>query len=168
MAGMHQPINDYDVDFDAVIAKMSQVKPRASYPMVGWGKKSFIEGTIKKKSGIRIVFEVFAETTFDTAPSDLDLGYTKDEARIFKGVTITKKEGKEDANGHSPSMGEMLEYTDFLNRFISDETTRVTLGLMLNNMEEMMTVNDKMLDHVNKAWTSRATNAHELFYVPYH
>lgn len=166
--GMHQPVNDYDVDFDAVIAKMSQVQPRASFPLVGWGKKSFIEAGIKKKSGNHIVFEVFAETTFDTSPSDPELGYTKDDANMFKGVTITNNEGQTDANGHHSSMGEMLEYTDFLNRFILDETTRVTLGLIFDNMEEQMKVSDEMLKRVNKAWTSRATNAQELFHVPYH
>ena len=167
-AGMHQPVNDYDVDFDAVIAKMSQVQPRASYPLVGWGKKSFIEASIKKKAGNRIVFEVFAETTFNTAPADPDLGYTKDEAQMFKGVTITNNEEQTNASGHLSSMGEMLEYMDFVNRFISNEMTRVTLGLIFDNMEEQMKCSDEMLERVNKAWTSRATNAQELFYVPYH
>jgi hypothetical protein len=167
-AGMHQPINDYDVDFAAVIAKMSQVEPRKSYPLVGWGKKSYIEASIKKKAGNRIVFEVFAETTFNTAPVDPELGYTKDEAQMFKGVTITNNEEQPNTTGHQSSMGEMLEYTDFVNRFIVDETSRVTLGLIFDNMEQQMRVSDEMLDRVNKAWTSRATNAQELFYVPYH
>jgi hypothetical protein len=167
-AGMHQPINDYDVDFSAVIAKMSQVEPRKSYPLVGWGKKSYIEASIKKKAGNRIVFEVFAETTFNTAPVDPELGYTKDEAQTFKGVTITNNEEQPNTTGHQSSMGEMLEYTDFVNRFIVDETSRVTLGLIFDNMEQQMRVSDEMLDRVNKAWTSRATNAQELFYVPYH
>ena len=167
-AGMHQPVNDYDVDFDAVIAKMSQVQPRKSYPLVGWGKKSYIEASIKKKAGNRIVFEVFAETTFNTAPADPELGYTKDEAQMFKGVTITNNEEQPSTTGHQSSMGEMLEYTDFVNRFIANETSRVTLGLIFDNMEQQMKVNDEMLERVNKAWTSRATNAQELFYVPYH
>ena len=65
-------------------------------------------------------------------------------------------------------MGEMMEHTDFVNRFIANEATRVTLGLIFDNMEEQMKCSDEMLERVNKAWTNRATNAQELFYVPYH
>jgi hypothetical protein len=87
---------------------------------------------------------------------------------MFKGVTITNNEEQTNASGHLSSMGEMLEYTDFVNRFIENEATRVTLGLIFDNMEEQMKCSDEMLERVNKAWTSRATNAQELFYVPYH
>lgn len=166
--GMHQPVNDYDVDFDAVIMKMAEVKPRTSVPTMGWGKKCHITGSInKKKKGVIIVFEVFCEITFGKAPSDPTLGYTREEATLFKGVTITTKENVVEPDAFQ-SMGEVLEYKEFSNQFISDEVTRITLEHIMDTMGETLHVTDTMLERVNTAWGSRATNSKELYYIQYH
>jgi len=165
--GMHQPVNNYDVDFDAIIMKMADVKPRTSIPMMGWGKKCNIEGSINKKSkGVKIVFELFSELTFPTAPTDPTLGYTKDEATLFQGVTITTKQIE--SEGAIESVGEMLEYKEFVNRYVFDEVVRITLAHIMDTMANTLVVTEPMIEKVNAAWGSRATNAKELYSTQYH
>lgn len=166
--GMHQPVNNYDVDFDAVILKMAEVKPRSTVPMMGWGKKSHIEASINKKTqGIRITFELFCELTFPTAPADPSLGYTPKEATLFRGVTITTK--KNDATEHAfESVGEVLEYTEFVNKYVFDEVIRITLAHIMETMEATLHVTENMIEKVNAAWGSRATNSKVLFSTQYH
>ena len=166
--GMHQPVNNYEVDFDAVIMKMAEVKPRTSVPMMGWGKKSHIEASVTKKAkGVKIVFEVFCELTFDNAPADPTLGYTKEEATLFRGVTITtKKLDTEESN--FGSVGEVLEYTEFVNRYICDEVVRITLAHIMDSLCDSLVVTDQMIEKVNFAWGSRATNSKEIYSTQFH
>ena len=166
--GMHQPVNDKDVDFDAVIAKMASIKPRASFPTVGWGKRYFIDATVKKKkTGNRIAVEVFAELTFGKTPTDESLGYTKDEVTMSYGVSVINYAHEPDEEGHLRAEGEIMEYQDFLNRYIVNEETRVTLERIMKTMTDLMTVSDSMLDRVNNAWGNRDPGERELFSIQY-
>lgn len=165
--GMHQIAEKKSVDFDAIIAKMVQAKPRAAFPMMGWGKKCFIEATLKKKE-TKVVVEIFSEVTFGSSPTNPDIGYTKDEANVFQGVCVTDYEKKQDTvDEYHPSQGEVMEYADFADRYIIESTTRVTLERVMDDMADLLMVNEQMLDRINNAWGNRDPGERELFSVKY-
>jgi hypothetical protein len=165
--GMHQIIKA-NIDYDAIIIKMAQAKPRAGFPNMGWGKKCFIEATFKKKStGNRTVVEIFSEVTFGQSPSDPDVGYTEDEASIFQGVCVTNYDNEKSTDEHKPSVGEVMQYRDFMDRYINDKTTCTVLSRVMDDMSDMLIISDSMLERVNLAWGNRATNSKELFTIQY-
>lgn len=165
--GMHQIVEENNVDFVAIIAKMAATKPRVGFPNMGWGKKCSIEATLKKKrTGNRTVVEIFSEVTFGQKPNDLELGYTKDEACVFQGVCVTNYAGNE-ADKHEPSLGEIMQYRKFLDRYITDDATRVTLDRIMDDMKDMLRISDSMLDRVNNAWGNRDLGEKELFTIQY-
>jgi hypothetical protein len=167
-AGMHQPVTNTDVDFDAVFGKMAGVKPRNAVPSMGYGRKCFIEAVVrKKKTGYRIAIEVFVEVTFGKTPSDRSIGYTKDEASITRGVSIITFVPEPDAEGRYESEGEVMDYEDFVKRYLYNENTRVVLERIMTTMEASMAISDKMLDHVNSAWCNRDIGEKELFSIQY-
>jgi len=166
--GMHQLVRENNVDFDAIIKKMATSKPRVGFPNIGWGKKCFIEATFrKKKTGNRTVVELFSEVTFGQSPSDPDLGYTKDEANIFQGVCVTNYANQENTEEHQPSVGEVMHYQKFMDRYIDNNVTRITLSRVMDDMETLLIVSDSMLDRVNNAWGNRDLGKKELFTIQY-
>jgi len=164
--GMHQLAEKKGVDFDAIIIKMVQAKPRAAFPMMGWGKKCFIEATLKKKE-TKVVVEIFSEITFGASPTNPDIGYTKDEASLFQGVCVTDFEKKSDTDGYHPSQGEVMEYVEFANRYLVDSVTRATLDRVMDDMTDLLIVSEQMIDGINNAWGNRDPGERELFSVKY-
>ena len=176
---MHQPFEydnqggapvpsfaDKGVDFNAIVAKMTQVKPQPAYPMVGWGKKVFIQATCKK-AGSKVVVEFFVENTFGTAPLDPKVGYTAEEATLFKGVQILDYEPEPDKDDFYKSQGEVLHYEAFADEHITDPTTRVTLDRVMDAMADSIPVNEGMLDRINNAWENREPGSHVLYEMQY-
>jgi len=165
--GMHQVVERKGVNFDAIIAKMVQAKPRAAFPLVGWGKKCFIEATLKKKE-IKVVVEIFSEVTFGASPVNPEVGYTKDEANIFQGVCVTDYKKKPDTvDDYHPSQGEVMKYEDFAKRYIVNSITRVTLERVMEDMTDALIINEQMLDRINSAWGNRDPGERELFSLKY-
>ena len=167
-SGMHQIVHDNTINYDAIIIKMAKVKPRVGFPNLGWGKKCFIEATFKKKkTGNRTVVEIFSEVTFGQSPSDPEVGYTEDEANVFQGVCITSYENTENMDEHTPSVGEVMHYKDFMDRYIKDKVTCITLSRVMDDMEDMLIVSDGMIERVNIAWGNRDPGEKELFTIQY-
>ncbi len=164
--GMHQLVEKKGVDFDAIIAKMVQAKPRAAFPMVGWGKKCFIEATLKKKETM-VVVEIFSEVTFGASPANPEVGYTKDEANLFQGVCVTDFEKKPDTDAYHPSQGEVMEYMDFANRYLAHSVTRATLDRVMDDMTDLLIISEQMIDRINSEWGNRDPGKRELFSVKY-
>lgn len=166
--GMHQIVEEKGVNFEAIVTKMVQAKPRSAFPTMGWGKKCFIAATLKKK-GNRVVVEIFSEVTFDSAPTNPEVGYTKDEANTFQGVCVTDYDkGTEPAEGEiAPSQGEIMKYADFVDQYIVNSATRVTLDRVMENMTDALAISDQMLDGINSAWENRDPGAKKLFAVQY-
>ncbi len=166
--GMHQLAQENNVDFDAIIKKMAASKPRVGFPNMGWGKKCFIEATFKKKkTGNRTVVEIFSEVTFGKAPCDPDIGYTKDEANVFQGVCVTNYANEDNTDEHQPSLGEIMPYQKFMDQYIVENATRMTLSRVMDDMENLLIVSDSMLDRVNNAWGNRDPGEKELFTIQY-
>jgi len=167
-AGMHQPVNDKDVDFEAIFAKMAAVKPRTAFPHIGWGKKCYIEATVKKKkTGNKIAVELFAEITFGKTPTDKSLGYTKDEASLFRGVSVIAYDHDGGMGEHIRAEGEIIDYDEFQGRYIFSDETRVVMDRIMITMEDLMIISDTMLDRVNSAWGNRDLGEKELFSIQY-
>ena len=165
--GMHQLVETRQVDFDAIIAKMAGVQPQVTFPMMGWGKKFYIQATLKRKSGAKVVVEFYTEVTFPEAPSNKGTGYTKDDATIFQGVSILDYEAEADPDGYHKSQGEVMSYDDFVAAYITDDTTRITLGRVMEDMFEKMAVNDQTIDRINTAWENREPGNKTLYDVQY-
>jgi hypothetical protein len=113
------------------------------------------------------VVEIFSEVTFGQSPSDPDVGYTEDEASIFQGVCVTNYDNEKSTNEHKPSVGEVMQYRDFMDRYINDKTTCTVLSRVMDDMSDMLIISDSMLERVNLAWGNRATNSKELFTIQY-
>jgi hypothetical protein len=166
--GMHQMVEEKGIDFEAIIVKMARAKPRAAFPMMGWGKKCFIEATLKKK-GNRVVVEIFSEVTFNAEPNNPEIGYTRDEANIFQGVCVTDYANnlQPKAGEISLSQGEVMKYSDFADQYIINSSIRVTLDRVMENMTDLLAVSDQMLDRLNSAWENRDPGEKKLFTVQY-
>lgn len=176
---MHQPFEhdnqggapvptfaDRGVDFNAIVAKMTQVKPQPAYPMVGWGKKVFIQATCKK-AGSKVVVEFFVENTFGVAPQNPKVGYTLEEATLFKGVQLLDYEAEPDKDDFYASTGEVFPYETFADEHITEPTTRVTLDRVMEAMADSIPVNDGMLDRINSAWENREPGTDVLYEIQY-
>ena len=164
-SGMHQIVDDRKIDFDTIVAKMNGVNPKNAYPMIGWGRKSFIRATCTKQER-RTEIEFFTEITFPPIP-DRDIGYTEDDAIIFQGVSITDVEMKPDEDGYHPNHGEILPYDEFVDQYITVDATRLCLGRIMEDMVDSMAITDQLIETVNNAWENRNPGQKTLYKVSY-
>ena len=165
--GMHQIVETKKVDFNAIVAKMVGVQPQPAYPMIGWGKKVFIQATLKKPAGDKVVIEFYTELTFPECPADRTIGYTHDDSKIFQGVSILDYDAESDKDGYHPSFGEVMTYEEFAEQHITEPRTRAALARVMDDMLEQVEINDQTIDRINTAWENRNPGDNVLYDVKY-
>lgn len=167
MPGMHQIVENKHVNFDAIVAKMAGVQPMTTFPMMGWGKKSFIRATLQRKTGVKVEIEFFTELTFPSVPPNQDIGYVPEDSTLYQGVQILDFEKTTDTDGYRPNQGEIMAYTDFADRYIHETSTRITLDRLMEDMADLLVVNEQSIERINNAWCNRDPGNQELYSVQY-
>ncbi len=167
--GMHQ-LTATPLDFNMIVHKMGQIQPRFTLPTYGWGKKCYIQAQANHETeSARVLIEFFSEAIFNPIPKDPKIGYTDDDATIFKGVSILNvdSEPMSDGSEYHQSEGEIISYDDFVKEYITDVQARIQLDRVMDSMEQHTIVNDKMLENINLAWENRDPGNDELYEIKY-
>lgn len=168
--GMHQIVNtekaENPIDFNAIVQAMGKVKPQATLPTSGWGKKvvSRVEAKIHERI---VVLEFFAEIFFDPEPEDPKAGFTRQDVHHFRGVNVldVEPEPMDDGSGYHQSSGVMLSYDDFLEQYITDKGAKVLLDRLMDSMDEHVVVGDGIIEQVNGAWDNRSDRDYGLYKI---
>lgn len=167
---MHQPceqIIEEPVDFNKLVEVMNSATPIVGHPLTApIGKRCFIPVKAKKQN---MLFEFFAETVLTEQPENLREGYSENDVKSYKGVTVLNlidelDSDKEDAQFNGAVWG----FGDFLEEFVEDKTLQLVLSRIMEDiqLEANSIIGDKLLDRANDLWMSRLDD--EIFKITYH
>lgn len=159
---MHQAIDtlqvpDLPFDLDKLISSMSGAKPFISLPNSrGIGKKCCIQAEIEDK---QVIIEFFSELLLEEEPSDPTLGYRNSDIKKTRGVMLATYEATPNKDGYHPNYGEIMDYDDFVNKYVHTNQMKIRLDRIMDAMDNSVEVNETFLDSANVYWESKDLDA---------
>lgn len=152
--------DEFPLDLKEMAKKMAGVRPVVSNPHKGMGRKYFIQADSKSS---RTIVELFTERLIPSRPSNLNTGYDLNDVEHFRGVMITSYEKSADKDGYHRNCGKIIPYDEFINRYVTDEHTRIILDRIMETMDECNPVDDNFLEGANSFWENREVGLKYLY-----
>ena len=155
---MHQPIDGKMeqekevpwINFDQIGTVILEAEPKASPPYRGVGKRSYIQLIVKTISvGVEFYVERFV------APAPRHIGFTEEDIEYSCGVAMYEIYGDGDEDAHRQYAGEVISLDEFMDRYITSDTTRQILIHSMDVLDVNSMLSESFISNLNKIWSDR-------------
>lgn len=150
------PLTDA-TSMDEIAKAMASVKFEFNRPFRGLGKKAFIP--LMFEFSYRLV-QFFCEAAIlESTPEDPDIGYTDKDVYVFAGALVFDKSAA--TNNDRPEVevpslsGEVLEFENFLTKYVDDPMIRVFLSRKMDDLKEAAALNEEAIQNINEMYMNR-------------
>ena len=159
---MHQPANKEVpwINFDQIGTVILEAEPKSSPPYRGVGKRSYIQLVV---TTIGVGVEFYVERFVPPKPSQPAIGFTEDDVEYSSGVAIYEIHEDGDETNHRQYYGEVISIGDFMERYITSDTTRQILSHSMNTLDENSMLSDSFISNLNKIWSDRKVDTTGIY-----
>lgn len=141
---------------------LEDAKPLNGYPFYGLGKRKYIQVKLKKHS---IAFEFFAESFIEPTPGNRGVGFEETDVTQQHGVIKYNITNDTDDINERQFSGNFIEFDDFLDKYISDNTARYSLECYMASLIEESQLGETFFENMNKLWNDRDINTPMIYTV---
>lgn len=142
---------------ESISKAMASVKIDFQRPFRGLGKKASIP--LMFDFGDRLVQFFCEAAVLESKPEDPAIGYTFDDVYFFAGALVFDQSAaiRDDQPAkEAPNLsGEVLEFENFLAKYVDDPTIRVFLSRKMEELKEAAALNEEAIQNVNSMYMNR-------------
>lgn len=142
---------------DSISKAMASVKIEFNRPFRGLGKKASIP--LMFEFGGRLAQFFCEAAVLESKPEDPAIGYTTDDVYFFTGVLVFDRAAAitdDMPEQEAPNLsGEVLEFENFLAKYVDDPIIRVFLSRKMEELKEAASLNEEAIQNVNSMYMNR-------------